>query len=233
VEDHLFILGLNDAQAPVLHHEEQEIIFTYKPEEQPQTTGYQNQVRYAKNEPRQVSIAFGHEQYRILHGMDRSPDGVFFYYFDYPESLLDEMRTIEYRYVVDGVWMRDAKNPNQRQLLSGIRISQVALPEPPLVPLKTPVVLAGDNTLTKEVRFIFQAPQDNLVYIAGSFNEWDPFLHRLREVHPGIYSTTIRLRPGIYYYYFVTGGRRITDPLNPELGANSEGLALSKLIVPQ
>lgn len=233
VEDHLFILGLSRAQAPVLRPEQQQIILTYEPARQSETVGYRNQIQYRSRGPRQVAVAFGHEQYRVLHAMDRSPEGVFFFFFDYEDSLLSEIRTLEYRFVVDGVWINDKNNPHQRRLLSGIQISQVPLPQAPLIPKETPVVSQTGPMSLREVTFLFEAPSGSLVYLSGTFNQWDPYLHRLKEIQPGVFRITLNLRPGTYFYYYVTGGRRIIDPLNPSMGADEEGIALSKLHIPQ
>ena len=71
------------------------------------------------------------------------------------------------------------------------------------------------------------------ITVAGSFNNWDPFTHRLRERTPGIYETTVRLLPGRYYYVFIVGGKKKTDPLNDQTALDPSGLAVSTFYIPQ
>lgn len=51
------------------------------------------------------------------------------------------------------------------------------------------------------------------VYIAGSFNEWDPSNIRLKKTSNG-WETTINLEPGKYLYKFIVDGEWIKAPFN-------------------
>lgn len=52
------------------------------------------------------------------------------------------------------------------------------------------------------------------VYAVGSFNNWDPGHHRLREspTRPGHYERFLVLPPGRYEYKFVIDGKWSADP---------------------
>lgn len=239
IENHLYILDVETSGPPVLVENRKEVIFTFTPVSNQQVVrsqGYQNQLSLASSAPSRVSIAFGHEQYRVLHPMDRSPKGVYFYFFEYTRSFLEEHRNLEYRYIVDGVWMDDPLNPMTRSLISGARLSMVPLPPAPMVPDATPILMPpGAGLEGRTVRFVYEAPPGKEVYLAGSFNAWDPFLHRLRERPdvPGVYEITLHLSPGVYHYQYVSGGRRSLDPLNPSHGQDSEGISYSRVTIPR
>lgn len=240
LEDHLFIMNLDRASAPQVLPQRREIVFTYAP---PQSRiqvireqGYSNQLNLRDRGPIQVFIAFGHEQFRILRPMDRSPQGIFFYYFDYDRAFLLENRQLDYRFVVDGVWMEDSENPMSRSLLNGVRLSTVLLPEPPLIPESSPQIdPAPPGVAGRNVRFFFQGQSGRTIHLAGTFNAWDPFLHRMQERAdmPGLYEITLQLPPGEYHYHFVSQGRAAPDPLNGLFGTTREGVVHSRLVVPR
>ena len=65
------------------------------------------------------------------------------------------------------------------------------------------------------------------IFVVGSFNGWDPYMHSLEEVAPGLYSLSMKILPGTYYYYYLIDGVRKTDAVNRELGADADGNAVS------
>jgi len=240
LEDHLFIMNLNRATAPQILEQRREIVFTYAP---PQSRvqlireqGYSNQLNLRDRGPTQVFIAFGHEQFRILRPMDKSPEGIFFYYLDYDRNFLREHRQLEYRFVVDGVWLEDPENPRTMTLLNGVRLSTLLLPEPPLIPETSPQLdPAPPGVAGRSVRFFFQGQSGRTIHLAGTFNAWDPFLHRMQERLdvPGLYEITLHLPPGEYHYHFVSQGRAAPDPLNGMFGTSREGVVHSRFVVPR
>ncbi len=238
IEDHLFILDLKEASPPRVLEQRKEIVFTYLPaisRTLVREQGYQNQLNLRENAPMRVSIAFGHEQFRTLYPMDRSPAGVYFFYFSYTRDFLEQHRSLEYRFVVNGVWMEDPSNPQFRSTVAGTRISQISLPESSLVPDSSPLVLERiEGRQGRVVRFVYQGPTGKDIYVAGSFNAWDPYLHKMTERHtsPGLYELVLHLPPGTHHYHFVSSGQRALDPLNMQVGSNSEGIVYSRFTVP-
>lgn len=74
------------------------------------------------------------------------------------------------------------------------------------------------------VRFEINAPQDSKVYIAGTFNNWDPTSHPL-EYRPdkGTFRAYILLKEGTYEYKFVVNGIWQADEMCPERVTDENG----------
>ena len=55
------------------------------------------------------------------------------------------------------------------------------------------------------------------VNLVGQFNDWDADSTALTEVSEGVWTVTLRLRPGVYEYQFMlNGAQRVTDPTMPQ-----------------
>ena len=80
------------------------------------------------------------------------------------------------------------------------------------------------HTNEKAIRFEIQAPQDSKVYIAGTFNNWDPTSHPL-EYRPdkGAFRAYILLKEGTYEYKFVVNGVWQEDEKCPERVTDENG----------
>ncbi|MCX7949122.1 MAG: glycogen-binding domain-containing protein [Treponemataceae bacterium] len=221
--DHL--LSISQAKAPEIY--EDGVIFTF-----PSTY-------------RRVGIAFAHEGYsrvywfkKLLKHDDIPPgasknqsgndlvgfkdSGILFYVYEYPR----EVRELQYRLVIDGLWQRDPLNPLYRTDPStGLAYSVVTLPPP------SPIRSTYDAP-AGSLRFSFSAAPGERVTVAGSFNNWDPFMYELEEVSPGFYLLTLPLPPGKYQYVFFYRGERVLDPNNPRKVYTRDGRTASEAIVP-
>jgi hypothetical protein len=196
---------------------------------------------------RYVAAAFAHEGYQELHVFSARSlaDGSDLFYLPYPVDPGQD--ALEYRIVVDGVWMVDPHAPEVIRDGRGVAIGRVALREPPPYEVTSPRINA-DGTATFRFAFdsriaatlettdqqqltmdAFDSPRISLV---GTFNGWDPFAHRLSGPDPeGFYTTTIPVDPGEHYYYFLIDGRRILDPLNRDHGRDLQtGARLSRFV---
>jgi hypothetical protein len=145
-----------------------------------------------------------------------------FYIFTIPEDLRGNL---EYRLVIDGLWVTDPLNPDYRQdPASGITRSVLNIPviRRPDSPNRGP-----EGTLT----FTFYAEPGQTVTVAGSFNRWDPFMYELREVSSGRYTLSLPLPPGTYQYAFFYRGERQLDPNNPRRVYTREGKAANEAAV--
>ena len=172
---------------------------------------------------RYAGIVFAHEEFRTTHLFERNAHGVLFFFYPIPE----DVRSLDYRFVVDGLWMPDTKNPLRIRADAGVILSRLDLPQrSETVPIKSPVIRSDGN-----VEFTAKGPPGRDIYLSGTFNGWDPYMYRLAEVRPGLYTFTLRLLPGTYYYLFNVEGRKHPDPLNPHRGADSEGYEISILSV--
>ncbi|MDR1909839.1 MAG: isoamylase, partial [Spirochaetaceae bacterium] len=189
--DHL--ITLSGPAAPEIF--EDGVLFTFSPEY------------------RSVGIAFAHEQFTRIHWFQKlltledqgppPPSGrqftprynevkVLFYAYTPPP----EVRSLEYRLVINGLWTTDPLNPLHRaDGESGLIHSVVFLPEP-----ERPPVISG--ALPGLLSLNYAAPSGETVTVAGDFNGWDPFMYELRETAPGRYSLAIPLPPGTYHYVF-------------------------------
>jgi len=65
----------------------------------------------------------------------------------------------------------------------------------------------------KRVTFQVSATPKNAVFLAGSFNKWDPKRHQMKDIRDtGKYAITLMLAKGEYEYKFVINGNWIIDP---------------------
>jgi len=73
----------------------------------------------------------------------------------------------------------------------------------------------GDMTekdMKKRVAFKFKDTGACQVFLAGSFNAWDPSARPLQKDADGIWKTTVMLPQGIYQYRFIVDGEWKEDP---------------------
>jgi hypothetical protein len=202
IKHHLKVTGMEQAEAP--HVFERQLILSYEAD---------HPVRY-------VAAAFGHENYNTLHTFTRNKHDVYVLTYPIPE----DKHKLVYRIVVDGLWRTDPRNPHTTVDEHSIRVSVFDIPELPQAPITGPERVDG-----KLVRFYYKGEAHNRVYLTGSFNNWDPFLHLMQEQKPGFYTITIQLPPGEHFYYFISNGKKQLDPYNSSLGSDVDGMVVSYL----
>jgi hypothetical protein len=206
---------------------------------------YENAVIFsAPSSLKKVGIAFAHEKFAKIYWFKKLvvsqdwlspvilpgqlvPDpykdsGILFYVFEAPEDMLE----LEYRIVINGLWVTDPLNSRSRiDPVSGLVFSTVQIPPRRL----RPNPLKG---LPDGLTFTFNAPAGESVTVAGDFNGWDPFMYELKEYPAGVYTITLALPPGTHQYVFFHRGRRHTDPNNPARVYAKDGSAASVIAVP-
>jgi hypothetical protein len=64
------------------------------------------------------------------------------------------------------------------------------------------------------------APQAETVFVAGSFNDWQPTALPLQKQAADRWVVELKLAPGRYEYRFVVDGQWIDDPLSPAYVSN-------------
>jgi len=76
----------------------------------------------------------------------------------------------------------------------------------------------------RKVRFEMPAEPGSRVFVAGTFNNWDPGANALQH-NPGsgLYRTAINLPAGRHEYKFVVDGRWTVDPRCPDCVQNPYG----------
>ncbi|MEK6803062.1 MAG: isoamylase early set domain-containing protein [Nitrospirota bacterium] len=89
------------------------------------------------------------------------------------------------------------------------------------VPISSPsaqmVSLEQAPAPTTYVRLVLVQPGAQSVSVAGDFNGWNPNRTSMERSDGGVWTTTIRLKPGRYQYMFVIDGKQwLADPLATE-----------------
>lgn len=82
----------------------------------------------------------------------------------------------------------------------------------------------------REVRFQLDAAPNRRLFIAGTFNNWNPTQHQLIEKN-GSYSITLNLAPDRYEYKFIIDDVWCVDPECPDFVPNEKGTLNSVLVV--
>jgi 1,4-alpha-glucan branching enzyme len=77
---------------------------------------------------------------------------------------------------------------------------------------------------TQRVTFAVRAEVGSKVFIAGSFNNWDPTSKAMADKkNDGTYTATLSLAPGSHQYKFVIDGTWCADPECAEWVQNDHG----------
>ena len=206
---------------------------------------YENSVIFSADSGlRRVGVAFAHENFSKIYWFKKLfisqdaldapippgkkvPDpykdsGIQFFVYQVPEYI----RELEYRLVINGLWIVDPSNSvSRKDPVSGLNMSVLSMPR--RTPIPNPL-----NGLPEGLDFYFNGPPGETVTVAGNFNGWDPFMYELKEYPEGIYTLKIPLPPGTYHYIFFHRGRRYTDPHNPNRIYTKEGSAASVIVIP-
>ncbi len=229
---HVRLAGMENAEAPRIIDDY--ILFSYLPQQPQNGRAPQSPVRadiygtsadqpaQTVRNPRYVGVVFEHENYRTTHVMFRNEQGVHFVLYRIPEGVTQ----LRYRFVSDGHWSADPQNPHTYSDAHGVRLSVFDLPERP-TELRSPLVHADGS-----VEFTLETAPNRRVTLVGDFNNWDPYMHVMRELEPGLYHIRLRVTSGRHGYQFVGAGRRINDPLNDRRLHSHDGHDVSELIVP-
>jgi 1,4-alpha-glucan branching enzyme len=85
---------------------------------------------------------------------------------------------------------------------------------------------SAEHGAAQKVRFILLNPEAHEVFVAGSFNNWNPGATPLTDTGHGRWVKDLCLSPGHYEYQFVVDGRWMHDRTselveNPFGGINS------------
>lgn len=177
---------------------------------------------------RHAGIAFEFEDYKTVHRFERIPltqqgegGGILFYILKLPEG----MRHINYRLELDGLWTDDPQNPQSfYDYTLGLSVSSVAIPYSQTQ--KTTVLQNG------AVQFYYHGAAGQSVRLAGSFNNWDPFMYEMQELMPGEYFLNLALPHGKWLYAFFIGTEQTHDSTNHDVVFSSDGKKASVIAVP-
>src|SRR2546426_638474 len=81
----------------------------------------------------------------------------------------------------------------------------------------------GSGPHSQQVHFEFTHPAAESVFLAGTFNGWQPKTTPLTAIGQGRWAKDLPLTPGNYEYCFVVDGRWTPDPLANETAPNPFG----------
>jgi hypothetical protein len=182
-------------------------------------------VMSAKGPYHFVGAAFESEGFAQIHGFEKNREGVFVLALPVP---LKSKAPLAYRLIVDGTWMADPQNPLRTLGRSGVELSLLELP---YLSDEVPGLYSILESDGRTARFLFKGEPGMYVTVAGTFNNWDPFLYPMEETSPGTYALELVLPPGRQYYAFVYDGERHYDPFNQEKATSRDGQIASVLMV--
>jgi 1,4-alpha-glucan branching enzyme len=81
----------------------------------------------------------------------------------------------------------------------------------------------AETPLQHVVNLRHEAPDAGQVFVAGTFNCWDPTTHPMKRSRNGIWKITIELDRDDHEYKYVVDGVWIHDDLNPDYVINRFG----------
>lgn len=157
-------------------------------------------MKRPENRVRYIGISFAHEDFRKIHLFSRQDEGVFYYLY----KVTGELKELNYRMVVDGVWRADDTHEDRYSDPYGHQISRFELNTSVVAEDIRPQIL--DNG---EVLFRYRGSRGSKVFLNSDIGSWDPFLFRMTEVRPGFFETRVRMTEGQHYYYFIENGRKM------------------------
>lgn len=82
------------------------------------------------------------------------------------------------------------------------------------------------------VRFRFEVPVHQPVYLVGDFNQWNETAHPMDRAEDGGWVTTLWLKPGEYEYKYRTGHEWHNDHAAHKYVPNIWGSENSVVVVP-
>lgn len=83
----------------------------------------------------------------------------------------------------------------------------------------------------KKVMFRFHAEPGKEIFVAGTFNAWEPNKSRLQDNGAGEYTVALQLPVGRHEYKFIVDNEWCMDPQNPETIPNDHGSTNNVLVV--
>jgi 1,4-alpha-glucan branching enzyme len=89
----------------------------------------------------------------------------------------------------------------------------------------------ADKNTKKRVTLKLNISEAREVFLAGSFNNWDPTTRPLKKDAKGVWKTIMMLPKGTYEYRFIVDGQWVDDPDSPEKRLNEFGFYNSILTV--
>lgn len=187
----------------------------------------------ADGSARFTGIAFGFEDYKTIHPFQRivrrdqygKPEKddagklreiILFYIAEIPPAT----RELRYRMVVNGLWSTDPLNTSiAYDYDNGMDVS--------VLPVGYYEVFQTNSVKKGEVDFACEAEPGSVITLAGTFNNWDPFMYEMTEISPGKYELSLPLPKGTWYYAYFMGTTQLPDTTNHEHAYTKDGRVAS------
>ncbi len=191
----------------------------------------------ASGNARHTGIAFEHENYKKTWSFQRivrrdelgkpqkAENGklreqILFFIAEVPPG----MREIRYRMVIDGLWTTDPLNAGTAyDYASGMTVSTI--------PVDYYEIFQTQNVNRGEVRFTYSGKPQSTIRLAGSFNNWDPFMYEMTEFREGQYELVLPLPAGTWYYAYYEGTTQLPDNTNAERVYTRDGRIASVVVI--
>ena len=165
--------------------------------------------------------------------MKRNSMGIFFYVLSVDtDSDALERELYRYKFVVDGVWQHDPKNPYRVEDQMGGYYSLFYLDEKPINPLASVRVHEIGEKYKRSywVEFSAYLPQVRNLVLVGNFNNWNPEHDPMQSNGRGLFQRKIKLEPGEYIYKFIADGKWVLDKYNSETRFDSNIQELASFV---
>jgi len=142
--------------------------------------------------------------------MVKNSHNVFVYFYSKTDerSVVLKQGAFRYRYLVDGVWMKDGENIKIVHDEYGTELSYFEVPHPIIITTHNPVHVNSNTYL-----FYYRDEEAEKVHIVGDFNNWNPYSHPLKKNKSDIWEIELDLVSGTYAYRFIVDGLFRRDPL--------------------
>ena len=191
----------------------------------------------ASGNARHTAISFEYENYtksysfqrlvrkdennkRRVDAKGKTDEGVLFYIAEIPSGY----HILRYRMVIDGLWTTDPLNSQtEYDYDNGMMVSTL--------PVDFYEVFQTANVNKGQVRFTYEGDPGNVIDLAGSFNDWDPFMYEMTETSPGKYELVLPLPAGTWYYSYFEGTTQLKDDTNSERVYTKDGRVASVVTV--
>jgi 1,4-alpha-glucan branching enzyme len=96
---------------------------------------------------------------------------------------------------------------------------------------RKPRTRSAFGTTEPSAYFELVAPAAREVFLAGSFNNWDPTATPMIPLGHGRWGKELTLKPGSYEYRFVVDGQWMSDPAAKQSVPNPYGESNSIMVV--
>lgn len=161
-------------------------------------------ITYNNRHARDVKIAGDFSNWQNIK-MDRGKYGVWYYFL----SEFNRKKAVRYKFLVDGIWIMDPKNPYKEDDLIG---SYVSIVHPIFGKEGKQLSFRFINRYLVEFRIY--RPKARLISIVGDFNNWNPENDLLVKGKDDIWRLKKRLAKGTYRYKYIIDGKWVNDLYN-------------------